>query len=817
MGPSRVLAVVLLFATACSDPVRPGQILPGDPPVIRSLTPALTYAGRGKLEVVVDVEGGDAGMTARTGTTELPSVEMGDGRLVVTLSPSLLAQVGTLPLTVRDPDGSESASAAFEVVPWSVTASTTESGSLAIASGAACGVTTDGLIKCWGSPERGRLGIGPHGVEQQLSPQPITGGGTGFVAVTGVDETFCGLEGSGVTRCWGGSFYGQAGVDGGTQDDASVPLPGGHRFERIALDASHGCGLEAGAAWCWGRHGIGATGVAAPGHTSVPVQVQAEATFQRIVVGEDVSCGLSEDGKAWCWGREDRLGIGSSARDWAGPRLVLGGHVFIALSAGQSVVCGLDPLGQLWCWGVDIFRLLTAGELPRRVEGLPPVTSVSVNGSTACALDPSDRSLWCWGSNGAGLLGRAGEGSSTPVRSQPGPWQSMDVGRSSVCGVRPTGGVECWGSRSGGGLLGDGRSVVAQGPMPVAGGRVYTDLSGYCGLSAGTPWCWGRRPVGHGQSVHYDAVPRAVGSSVELASISAFGNHSRVCGLTAGGGVYCSGGDESPESMTEVRAGLQATQLVTGGWHACALAMDGQAWCWGANGFGQIGELDGVTPGVLTPSIRFTQLAAGGSTTCGIDTAGDVHCVGDNQWGSLGVASSDDCVGLAAGECSRTPLRVDLPEAAVRLQASGAMTCAWTASGRRFCWGEVWASELICTLKGINFPCAFTPLETTGALAFDSFVQTRRGATCFIEPDLRTRCALNYEFAPNNGPPLDEPPERFDGLGPRAVTLGDASCALSSGGQIFCEGTSYLGELGNGVLGTELDPVTVLELTAPIG
>jgi alpha-tubulin suppressor-like RCC1 family protein len=75
--------------------------------------------------------------------------------------------------------------------------------------------------------------------------------------------------------------------------------------------------------------------------------------------------------------------------------------------------------------------------------------------------------------------------------------------------------------------------------------------------------------------------------------------------------------------------------------HTCALTPAGEAWCWGWNGAGQLG--DGTTTSSLVPvavagGLRFNSLSLGGTASCG-RRANRVWCWGGNQFGQLGIGS----------------------------------------------------------------------------------------------------------------------------------------------------------------------------------
>ena len=89
-------------------------------------------------------------------------------------------------------------------------------------------------------------------------------------------------------------------------------------------------------------------------------------------------------------------------------------------------------------------------------------------------------------------------------------------------------------------------------------------------------------------------------------------------------------------------AGKTVTSITAGGGHTCAIA-DGRAYCWGANGFGDLGNNSTTnswvpvavdTSGVLHNK-SVTAISAGGMHTCAI-ADGRAYCWGDNQYGPLG-------------------------------------------------------------------------------------------------------------------------------------------------------------------------------------
>src|SRR5207244_3231436 len=98
-----------------------------------------------------------------------------------------------------------------------------------------------------------------------------------------------------------------------------------------------------------------------------------------------------------------------------------------------------------------------------------------------------------------------------------------------------------------------------------------------------------------------------------------------------------SGATSTPFAVTLTFAAVTASGL-----HTCGLTIvTGAAYCWGANGSGQLG--DGTKTNQLTPvlvqapaGVSFAAVTAGAAHTCGVTAAGAAYCWGDNGFGQLG-------------------------------------------------------------------------------------------------------------------------------------------------------------------------------------
>ena len=84
-------------------------------------------------------------------------------------------------------------------------------------------------------------------------------------------------------------------------------------------------------------------------------------------------------------------------------------------------------------------------------------------------------------------------------------------------------------------------------------------------------------------------------------------------------------------------------QVSAGTTHACAIASDGSAWCWGDNLQGQLGNpalFVATSAQQVGGGTSWQQISAGGAHTCAIQTGGSLWCWGDNSSGQLGTGAA---------------------------------------------------------------------------------------------------------------------------------------------------------------------------------
>ena len=689
-----------------------------------------------------------------------------------------------------------------------------------------------GSAFCWGRGVEGQLGAGAFGI---LALTPVASA-SGLV-FEGLDAGFgytCGVTAVGDAYCWGFNSGGQLG-DGSTSD-SSVPVlvSGGLAFISVSAGVLHTCGVTAvGDAYCWGSNGSGQLndeGQWADGSTSsssVPVLVSGGLAFASVSAGSSHTCGVIAGGAAYCWGSNGNgmLGDGSFA-DSLVPVLVSGGLAFASVSAGSNYTCGVTASGAAYCWGAsdDGQRgdgSTSSSSVPVRVSGgltFASVSSgvggvVSFGSSHTCGVT-SGGDAYCWGSNGGGRLGDAStSASSVPVLVSGGlAFASVSAGASHTCGVTTGGDRYCWGFE-GFGQLGGGHRAYWNTPQVVldlpAAGVVRAGTTHSCSLSTGGDgYCWGSNfagELGDGSFVE-SLLPVPVSGGLAFTSVSP--GSVFTCGAIAGGDAYCWGwnrsgllGDESTSVVSSVpvpvSGDLGFASVSAGGRHVCGVTAGGAAYCWGANGSGQLGDgstFDSSVPVLVSGGLGFASVSAGSSHTCGwtrgVIAGGLAYCWGANGDGQLGDGSTAD---------SSVPVLVSGGLTYASVSAGTSHTCGATAVGDAYCWGRNGSGELGDGSTADNS----VPVRVSGGLTFAS-VSAGTSHTCGVAADGAAYCwGFNFHGQLGDASWVDSsvPVQVSGGITFRSVDAGDFfhTCGVALTGTGYCWGSNSNGKLGNGM------------------
>jgi alpha-tubulin suppressor-like RCC1 family protein len=335
------------------------------------------------------------------------------------------------------------------------------------------------------------------------------------------------------------------------------------------------------------------------------------------------------------------------------------------------------------------------------------------------------------------------------------------------------------------------------------------------------------------------ACGEATAPAEPISFVSLNAGYSHTCGLAVDGQSYCwgsnayaqlGGGPKTPLLdhlfPLAVTGGVTLTALFPGGLHTCALDAAGTAYCWGANQYGQLATDPGhaqetcrslpcvSSPTATSNALQFLIIAAGMGHTCALTGAGTVYCWGDNHDGQLG----DDSI----GPVTSSPTRVKAPNGVtfVALGAGQRHTCALSADGQAYCWGQNnWgqvgpAAKDACVGEGgITDPCSKTPVLAGEGLTFVT-IGGGWGHTCALVADGATYCwgydgsgQLGVEpdsvttecpFLPSSHRCSLQAVRVSGDLALVALAVGGThNCGLLASGEAYCWGGHLVGQLGD--------------------
>ena len=356
--------------------------------------------------------------------------------------------------------------------------------------------------------------------------------------------------------------------------------------EAVAAGGAHSCEVTTGGTvHCWGDNSSGSLGNGTNTESTAPVAVSGALTFQSVTAGLAYSCGVTTAGDAYCWGDNSAGTLGNGSLTSTNvPVAVFGGFTFASVTAGSYHSCGVTTAGAAYCWGDNRFGQLgdgtrTTSVVPIAISGGLTFQSVTAAFYHSCGVTTAG-AAYCWGSSTSAQLG---DGTSTLGNPVPVPvsggltFQSVTAALTHSCGLTTAGAAYCWGNNTFG-QLGNGTFTVGLVPVPVSGGLTFESLtaghSHSCGVTtAGAAYCWGNNGLGRlgNGTMTASNVPAAVSGGLTFQSVTI-----------------------SPGMM----GGSSA--------HTCGATTDGDRYCWGSNGSGQLGDgtkTDRNVPVLVGPSI----------------------------------------------------------------------------------------------------------------------------------------------------------------------------------------------------------------------
>ena len=427
--------------------------------------------------------------------------------------------------------------------------------------------------------------------------------------------------------------------------------------------------------------------------------------------------------------------------------------------------------------------------------------------------------------------------SAVPVRvhSHAGDWAAVSAGEDHTCAVKTDHTLWCWGE-NGFGQLGDGTTSGSDVPV-----QEHTHASDWAAVSASlyhtcavktdhSLWCWGDNGTGElgDGTTPSSAVPvREHTHASDWAAVSAGGEIEcdagsgcyalgYTCAVKTDHSLWCWGfngfgelGDGSTyyDSAVPVRVHSHASDwaaVSAGVYHTCAVKTDHSLWCWGVNASGELG--DGTTTDSTVP-VRvhshagdWAAVSAGGDRTCAVKTDHTLWCWGLNGSGDLGDGTTTS---------TDVPVREHTHASDWAAVSAGVYhTCAVKTDHTLWCWGDNGSGEL-----GIGVTASkAVPVREHSHASDWAAVSAGGNQTCAVKTHHTLWCwgdngsgELGDGTTTSSDVPVQEHTHASDWA---AVSAGeDHTCAVKTDHSLWCWGGNGHGELGDGTTTDSAVPV----------
>ena len=253
--------------------------------------------------------------------------------------------------------------------------------------------------------------------------------------------------------------------------------------------------------------------------------------------------------------------------------------------------------------------------------------------------------------------------------------------------------------------------------------------------------------------------------------------------------------------------------LAVGYRHGCVLRRSGELHCIGGNYDGQLGVSTSASanPAFVTvvaigdggAPASFTHVSAAGVQTCAVATSGDAYCWGRNELGQLG---NPGVVALG----SESPVRVALPARALSVATGGWHACAIVdvaaPASNVYCWGSGTYGGLgNGTTTNVSAPVAVTPsIRATRLISGDGLGDSALTVTCAETTSGVSKCwgvansdALGIGAPSCGGNACFTSPRDWEDPAAKQVSYGYlATCGLRGDGGVACKGYNRDGLIG---------------------
>ena len=575
-------------------------------------------------------------------------------------------------------------------------------------------IGSDGNLYSWGYNNSGQLGNGTTDSSRHGTPSKVAmpAGVTKFTQISAGNDHSLALDSDGNLYSWGYNMYGQLGkgnsdfvIEQLTPSKGLMPADG-TKFTQISAGYKHSLALGTdGNVYSWGdnsksqlgRTPASGTQDSTPRKVNPPTGVRG---FTQVIAGSNHSLALGSDGNLYSWGDNSKGQLGRSAsgtQDGTPGKVTMPGGITITQASAEGGYLGdfslaLGSDGNLYSWGSN-----SKGQLGRTPTSATPA---SRPGMVAFPESPRPTGVKFGGTAGTSLTDNKDGTWSVTTPQHAGGKTDVTVSWSRN-GPQPDAHLDytyinphtVTFDSAGGNPVPDPQRIT----IGKQATRPITDPAKDGFLFDG----WFLKDANGKSDVAYD-FSQPVTADITLVAHWSPANTGGWSISPDKGNVL--GGQQATITPPKLSRGIRFNQIsasssISG--FSIGVASDGNAYAWGDNEYGQLGQDPDKTPTQKTPvriplpdgvasGFTYTQAAAGGNHMLAIGSDGIVYSWGINDRGQLGNGSKD-----TQHHSKPQPVKgVDgQPFKAVQVSAGYADSAAISPDGRVYTWGSEYNAD----------------------------------------------------------------------------------------------------------------------------
>ena len=566
-------------------------------------------------------------------------------------------------------------------------------------------IGSDGNLYSWGDNSSGQLGNGTTDSLGTPSKVSLPTGVPKFTQISAGTNHSLALGSDGNLYSWGYNYHGELG-NGNSGSVVPLPTPSkrimptdGTKFTQIRTGYNHSLALGSdGNLYSWGDNAYGQLGRSISGvNDGTPRKVNLPAgvsRFTQVIAGGYHSLALGSDGNLYSWGDNSKGQLGrvtSGTQDGTPGKVAMPTGVTITQASAPGTISGdfslaLGSDGNLYSWGDATYGRLgrnTSGKFdgnPGMVDfpAKPKPTGVKFGDTPGMSLADNKGGTWS-------VITPPHAGGKTDVavswsRNGQQPDAHLDytyISSYTVAfdsdGGKPTPDPQ---------RITEGQQAARPTSSPSKDGFLFDG--------------WFLKDAEGGSNVAYDFSQPVTGNITLVAHWSPANTGGWSISPSKGNAM---GGQQATITPPKLSRGIRFNQIsanlsVYG--FSVGVASDGNAYAWGSNQYGQLGQGNPMSTPQKTPArvpppdgvdsgFTYTQAVAGGDHVLAIGSDGIVYAWGDNQHGQLGNGSEDS-------QYHSKPQPVKgadgQPFKAVQVSAGAYASAAISPDGRVYTWGS---------------------------------------------------------------------------------------------------------------------------------